>query len=76
MRLLCVSIRAPNTPDPNFLHVYLSIFGPFCISHHPQLGSAVTGARESSLQAGNIFFTGLRSGGIQRFYITCTYRYF
>jgi hypothetical protein len=26
MKLLCISIQAPNTPDPNFLHVCLLSF--------------------------------------------------
>jgi hypothetical protein len=42
--------RAPNTPDPNFLHVCLSIVCPFCISHCPQLaqlGSGVTELRKT-----------------------------
>jgi hypothetical protein len=38
MRLLCVSIGVPNTPDPNFLNVCLSVVCPFCISCCPQLG--------------------------------------
>jgi hypothetical protein len=36
------------------LYACLSIPCPFCISHRPQLGSVVTGVRESSLQVGYI----------------------
>jgi hypothetical protein len=41
------SIRGPNTPGPNFLHVCLLFVCPFCISCHPQLTQLVEGEQGS-----------------------------
>jgi hypothetical protein len=47
MRLLYISIRAPNTPGPNFMHVCLSIICPFCISCRIQLAPVMFSSNRS-----------------------------